>query len=338
MGLFPGLAQEGYVVERLKSLTGPGWMTSSLPVGVFREITGGKYITVQRSVLSSHLYAACAGIESRFSCSIAAVEPGEKGRVSARFDNGVRETFDLLVGADGLHSTTRRLVFGPQERYERSLGLHVAALVLEGYRPRDEATYVQYTRPNRQISRLSLRDDKTLILFVFNDALFEGDPDGDVMGKAALRAVYADMGWESDAILARLDEAESLYLDRVSQIEMPHWTNGRVALVGDAAGCISLLGGEGTGLAMTEAYVLAGELHRAAGDYSAAFAAYESRLKAYVTRKQVAARRLTGFFAPRSWFGLVLREVATNLASIPFLTRRLVGAGMTEEIDLPDYG
>ena len=86
-----------------------------------------------------------------------------------RFDRSAPREADLVVGADGLHSRVRRLVFGPDEGAEVSLGYHVAAFEVEGYRPRDELVYVSYGVPGRQISRFSMRDDRTLFLFVFRD-------------------------------------------------------------------------------------------------------------------------------------------------------------------------
>ena len=87
-------------------------------------------------------------------------------------------------------------------------------------------------------------------------------------------------------ILAALDGVDDLYFDVVSQIRLDRWSRGRVALIGDAAACVSLLAGEGTGLAMTEAYVLAGELLRANGDHRLGFANYETRLHRFVEGKQ----------------------------------------------------
>jgi len=103
---------------------------------------------------------------------------------------------------------------------------------------------------------------------------------------------------ETDAVLRALDAAEDLYFDRVSQIAVPQWSRGRVALIGDACACPSLLAGEGSAMAMAEAYVLAGELHAAGGDHARAFAAYEARLRPYVERKQKAARGFASGFVP----------------------------------------
>jgi 2-polyprenyl-6-methoxyphenol hydroxylase-like FAD-dependent oxidoreductase len=109
-------------------------------------------------------------------------------------------------------------------------------------------------------------------------------------------------------------------------------------LIGDAAACVSLLAGEGTGLAMTEAYVLAGELHRSAGDYALAFRNYESRLRPFLARKQKVAFKFGGFFAPKNRFGLFLRNLATKATSIPGLTKLLIGRSLKDDFDLPDYG
>ncbi|MCB1576535.1 MAG: FAD-binding domain [Xanthomonadales bacterium] len=337
MGLIPALESDGYVVERLRSVTASGRTLSVLDARVFAQITNGRYLSIARSDLARRINEACAGIETRYDCTIKAVSQ-DADAARLEFSDGTRESFDLLVGADGLHSNTRALVFGPQSAHERRLGLHVAAMILDGYRPREELAYVQLTRPNRQISRFALHEDRTLFLFVFASDLLEDEPAEEAGQKAALRSIFTGLGWEADAVLARLDEVDDLYFDRVSQIELPRWSDGRVGLIGDAAACISLLGGEGSGLAMTEAYVLAGELQRARGDHRAAFAAYERRMQPYLANKQAGARRFKGFFAPKSWTGVIAREAMTALAALPFLTRRLLGAGLSDSMPLPDYG
>jgi 2-polyprenyl-6-methoxyphenol hydroxylase-like FAD-dependent oxidoreductase len=107
--------------------------------------------------------------------------------------------------------------------------------------------------------------------------------------------------------------------------------------VGDAAFCVSLLGGQGSALAMTAAYVLAGELKRADGNHETAFARYQERLGAFIAGKQQAAVKLSTFFAPRSRFGLFLRNQLTKLMGIPFVTDLAVGREFRDRIELPDY-
>src|SRR5690606_21382308 len=126
--------------------------------------------------------------------------------------------------------------------------------------------------------------------------------------KAHVRERFSGSGWECPGILDALEHVDTLYIDRVSQIRMDRWTHGRVALVGDAAFCVSLLGGQGSALAMVAAYILAGELKRANGDHQAAFARYQAHMGAFVAGKQQAAIKLSTFFAPRSRFGLFVRN------------------------------
>jgi 2-polyprenyl-6-methoxyphenol hydroxylase-like FAD-dependent oxidoreductase len=152
-----------------------------------------------------------------------------------------------------------------------------------------------------------------------------------------LAKVFADVGWECPAILAAMDSASSLYFDRVSQIRMPAWTKGRVALLGDAAACVSLLAGEGTGLAMTEAYVLAGELDRCGGDVAAAFARYEALLRPFLSAKQATAVRLASSFAPKTALGVRVRDAVTRLLRIPAVAEFFIGRDLRDDIVLPDY-
>src|SRR5690606_15261105 len=104
--------------------------------------------------------------------------------------------------------------------------------------------------------------------------------------KAVLRDALAGIGWESAGILSALEEVDDIYFDSISQIRMDAWARGRVALIGDAAACPSLIAGEGAGFALAQACILAGELHRHEGDIAAATAQYQGRLQAAVARKQ----------------------------------------------------
>lgn len=336
MGIVPALKNDAYFIRQVKTVTSRGWTTSNMSTKAFHDLTNGRYMSVARSDLARHVFDACEGVETRLGTSVIGIDDG-KDRVSVRLSDGGEEEYDLVVGADGLHSKVRELTFGPQDQFESHIGFSVAAFVLPGYRPRDELTYISHTKPGRQISRVSLRDDQTLFLFVFSKDFLSREPTGEADEKAILRDVYKGMGWEAEAILSRMSEARDIYFDRVSQIRMPNWTRGRVALLGDAAACASLLAGEGTGLAMTEAYILAGELHRASGNHQAAFKAYQDRLHSYVTTKQDGALGFANLFAPKNWFWLVVRDIAMNLTSIPLLGRQLLSRSFRSNLELPNY-
>jgi 2-polyprenyl-6-methoxyphenol hydroxylase-like FAD-dependent oxidoreductase len=134
-----------------------------------------------------------------------------------------------------------------------------------------------------------------------------------------------------------LDRTQSLYFDRVSQIKMKTWSRGRVALVGDAAFCVSLMAGQGSALAMTAAYVLAGELSKAAGRYEEAFGNYELRLRAYIASKQQGAERFSAAFAPRTQWGLFLRNQIIKACAIPGLAKLAFGRDIIDTLQLPEY-
>ena len=149
--------------------------------------------------------------------------------------------------------------------------------------------------------------------------------------------VIDDAGWQCRRILAAVDDVDDLFFDVVSQIRMDHWSQDRVLLIGDAAGCISLLGGEGTGLAITEAYALAGEIARAGGDHRRAFEAYESLLRPFIAGKQAGAERMLGFFATRTRFGLWFRDVAMRAMNLGRPIAGLFAGTVRDHLDLPDY-
>jgi 2-polyprenyl-6-methoxyphenol hydroxylase-like FAD-dependent oxidoreductase len=256
--------------------------------------------------------------------------------VAVRLQRGGERRFDLVIGADGLHSAVRRLAFGPQQQFEKHLGYVVAAFEAEGYRHRDEDIYVMYCAPGRMVGRVTLRENRTLFLFVFAQELGNQLPDLAAQ-KALLHAHYDDGGWECPQILAALDRIGELYFDRVSQIRMPRWSKGRVALVGDAAYCVSLLAGQGSALAMLGAYVLAGELAKAQGDHASAFRNYEDILRANIDGKQKGAERFATAFAPKTRWGLWFRNQVLNIAALPGLARLMLGRDIVETLELPEY-
>jgi len=245
------------------------------------------------------------------------------------------------IGADGLHSRVRQLVFGPQERFERYLGYRVAAFQSEGYRYRDELVYVLYTQVGQQLGRFSMRDDRTMFLFTFSDETPDRATQDLAAQKALLHERYSKSGWECPQILAALDASNELYFDRVSQIHMDPkdglWTRGRVTLLGDAAWCVSLLAGEGSSLAMTGAYILAGELHRANGNYARAFARYQDLFYPFIQQKQRVALRSAGTFTPKSRLSLFLRNEIMKLLKIPWIADLAFGRDLADHIALPQY-
>jgi 2-polyprenyl-6-methoxyphenol hydroxylase-like FAD-dependent oxidoreductase len=334
MGIEDSIRAAGYQVEWVRSVGSRGEVKADVDVAVFRRMFGTNLTSVPRGDLAAAIYRTIEDkVETIFGDSIATVDEHGDG-VRLTFDHGAPRDVDLVIGADGLHSDVRRLVFGPEQDFEHYLGCKVAACVVDGYRPRDELVYVTYSTPGRQLARFALRDDRTMFLFIFR----AGHEDTGVAPKDQLHNEFANVGWESRDILATLDDVDDLYFDVVSQIRMNSWSRGRVLLIGDAAGCISLLGGEGTGLAMTEAYVLAGELTRAGADYRRAFSAYEARLRPFIKIKQARAVRYIPFFATRTQFGLWFRNAVMRTMNFSPLATLFAGSVRDDNFQLPEYG
>ena len=337
LGILEAAILRGYIFDRLQFVNRDGRVISGFGGKIFRDALDGRFFSIPRGELAHAIYDPIKDhVETIFSKNITALHEDDGG-VDVEFSGGASRRFDLVIGADGSRSKVRELMFGPETRFEHFLNYYAASFVADGYPHRDEDTYVSFAQPGRQISRYAMREGRTAFLLIFARSNKLELPVHDIAAhKMILREQFGMDGWEAPEILARLDATEDLYFDAVSQIRMPHWAFGRVALVGDAAYCPSLLAGAGAAFAMLGAYILAGELARTGGSYREAFATYQHRMHKYIVRQQDTAVRLASSFSPRTSLGLFTRNCVLNLMNIQpiglWLARRMLG----ETFKMPD--
>ncbi len=210
--------------------------------------------------------------------------------VDVTFAGGERRRFDIVVGADGLHSPLRSLVFGPREEYVRHLGMVLAFFTVPNEFGID-GWLLDHQQGGRTAGlRPSGDPHRAIAMMSFPAPTFEIDHRDVAAQKRLLRAEMAGFGWETPRILEHLDTSEDFYLDQVAQVILPEWSRGRVGLLGDAACCASPMSGAGTGLALVGAYFLAGELAAADWEPATGFAAYQDRMRDYVDANQEIGR------------------------------------------------
>lgn len=336
MGLLPEVLRAGYTMNEVRLVNRKGRRVGGFDVKVFRAATNGHFTTLPRSALSAILHEAIADrAEVRWGTSPTGFEQRADG-VAVRFSDGKTESFNLVIGADGIHSLVREQVFGPASKFERYLGFRVGAFQVAAYPKRDDLAFVSHSDPGRQIARLSLRDDRTLFLLTAAEAN-PGPSQWDTENAVGyLRSRFGDMGWEASEILSVLDRAQDIYLDRVSQIRMPRWWRGHIALLGDAAYAPSLLAGQGSALAIVGAYILAGELSSAVTS-EAAFERYQDKFLPFIVAKQDAAAKFACSFAPQSSLGLWFRNMVTRAMALPGVAKLAMGGTLRDDLKLPSY-
>jgi 2-polyprenyl-6-methoxyphenol hydroxylase-like FAD-dependent oxidoreductase len=337
MGLASEINRIGYHMRELRIVDSRGERIAGFGTSVFHELIGGHFVTLRRSDLSRLLFKKIKGTtDVLFGDEIVCLKEDANG-VRVQFKHADERQFDLVIGADGLHSKVRELIFGPENSFEKQLGYLVAAFEVRGYRPRDEDVYIIYSQPGRMLGRFALHGDRTLFLFVFTETE-RLSPIADLSAqKAILHGRFNDGTWECPRILRELDHTDDLYFDRVSQIKMDCWSRGRVALVGDAAFCVSLMAGQGSALAMIAAYVLAGELAEAKGNHDQAFGKYQEVLRAFISSKQRGAEQFAHAFAPTTRWGLFFRNLVIRTLTIPGLARLTFARDITDTLALPEY-
>ncbi|MEV6941210.1 FAD-dependent monooxygenase [Streptomyces sp. NPDC051172] len=296
-------------------------------------------VEIFRGELARTMYERTRGrVEYVFGDSIATLTDTADG-VDVTFEQGPARRFDLVIGADGLHSNTRALAFGDESRYLRFFDHYVAGFEVPNHLGLDR-TGRTYSEPGRAIviGNYDGDPDRASALLVFRSEQLSYDR-RDIAGqKRILADRFAGMGWEGPNVLKALEQTGDLYFDAIAQIHVDRLTKGRVALLGDA-GYGATMGGMGTGVAIVGAYVLAGELALAGGDHRTAFAAYEARITDVAKGCQKTSGNAGPFFAPPTERRIRSRDrMYRLLASRPLAAffKKITEKSATN-IKLPEY-
>jgi 2-polyprenyl-6-methoxyphenol hydroxylase-like FAD-dependent oxidoreductase len=310
MGLVDWLFSQHIAFDGIVYVNAQGKLIAKLDAALLHKITRGKYMALMRWTLEEALYEALAGqVEVRFGRWLVAAEPGQQA-VEVTFNDGTSESFDLLIGADGVHSLTRALVFGPEDQFSRYLGYTIACYPIAD-RYDIGSTWKMYVEPGRLAATYCTpQAGELLTFFMYQSAEWKQPPREQRL--THLREVFAGMGWITKLLLADVEASTPVFMDGLIQIQMPTWHQGRVALVGDACGCPTLLSGQGASLAMAGAYLLAEALHETA-DYQQAFQRYEQQMRPLVLAQQKKARRFATFFLPGTPLGLFVQQTLTKV-------------------------
>ncbi|MFQ6395429.1 FAD-dependent monooxygenase [Nocardia sp. KC 131] len=287
------------------------------PVGVdltkIFSATSDRHVEIMRDDLSAIYYDATSDdVEYIFGDSITEISPD--GEV--RFENAVARRFDLVVGADGLHSNVRRLVFGDEARFSAFIGAYLAVLTLPNTYGRDGELHIHVGigRTAGIYSARHLGDARALFLFRSERELDYGRHDVPRQ-KELLRAAFVGFDADVDRWLDELDRTSAFYFDSITQVSMDTWSRGRITLVGDAGYCPGPAVGGSTSLAVVGAYILAGELARAGGDHELAFPAYERAMAEHVRGSREVALSAAKTLVPMSRLGVSGLVHGTRLIS-----------------------
>lgn len=277
------------------------------------------------------------GATYRFGEHITGIEQGG-AEVDVTFFGGTRERYDAVFAAEGVGSSTRKLLLG-EDGARKPVGLYMGYFTIpRGHGDGDMARW--YAAPGGR--SLLLRPDRygTTRAVMTLRAKSCGYEDLPLEGqRAALTARFADAGWETPRVLDGLRAAQDFYFETVGQVHIEHWSEGRIALTGDAAWATGPITGMGTSLGLVGAYVLAGEISRTR-DIEAALAAYERVMRPIAEKGQDYPRFGPRLLQPSTRFGIAFQHACLAVAAAPAV-RRVAGklfSGEGNGTDLPDYG
>ena len=332
MGLLDAIKTRQTRLSRITIVDQQGRPMAPMPAHVFAGD-----VEILRGDLARILYHATRDTtEYLFGDSITRLDEGPDG-VRVWFEHAEPRTFSLVIGADGLHSAVRRLAFGEHDSFLEDLGLYVSIFSVPNTFGLDHAGLL-CSVPGRTAGVFSDGDGQAIAQLYFTAPATSYDHRDTAGNQQIVAEAFAEMGWRVPELMAAMEQAPDFYFDSVSQVHLDRWSAGRIALIGDAA-CAPGPGGNGTGNAVVAAYVLAGELAAAHGDYDSAFTHYEQRLRPYVAKGQKQARGSKDFLAPAT--AKKIAQVQRFYKTLPYLPVKHAMKYLTTRtatgIELPDY-
>lgn len=288
MGILDGLRERAFRQERQTLRDERGRLIRSYGLNRAHALQGG-VLTLRRSDWHAAIYEAARGrVPIRFGVSVSSLNQEADG-VSVGLSDGTREAYDLVIGADGVHSAVRGLVFG--EGYERPIGYGLMTFILDSadvtLRAAGLAPFSvhEWFVPEGYIEITTLAEGTVAGIFVYPSLPGRRVPPAEER-HALLQERYGAVPGGVGAVLEAVHDPSLIYCDDLAQVLLPAWSRGRIALVGDAAHALTPFLGAGGGKAMRGAYTLARELAATGGDHGAAFARYEAAMRPAVERVQ----------------------------------------------------
>lgn len=316
LGVIEALQGHARGVGRLDFVDARGRTASSMAYERMIEAADGKLFPILRGDIERELHSALPGdVHISYGTDLTEVE-NRADRVVVTTRDGKRQDFDLLVGADGIHSQVRQLVFGPEEQFIRPLGFHTAAYFFESPRVAEALSgdFKMMTVRDRMVGLYEVDRHRIMSFFVMRADGLERPKDV----RKALGAAFGELDWIVPDVLQAAPDNDGIYYDVVAQVAMDQWHRGRTILVGDAAYAVSLLAGQGASLAMAGGRAL-GQVLDGADDVGAALGRFEARLRPLVQDKQQAGRRMANWFVPATPLHGLVRDIGVNAMNWPLL-------------------
>ncbi len=320
MGILPELVDRHIAPDTMVYVKRDGSTSFTVPGRTVRAMAGERNLNLLRGDIEDVLYQRVREhAQISYGTTVEHIEQ-DAHSVRARLSDGTEAVADLLVGADGLHSTTRAQVFGPESAFRRDLD-HMVGVFMLDHLPRgvEPGTTTSITDTGRTLALIDLGRNGAAAFFGYRTT----DPGAELTAgpHTAIPRAYADMGWVAPQALEQLGDADDVYFDTISQMVVDRWSRGRVVLLGDAAWCVTLFAGYGSALAVGGADALGTALEEHGDDVASALAAWEARIRPEAERKQRLGRQVKGLYAPKDPVRLWLRDLPLRMAAYPWMSR-----------------